>query len=254
MAIAPLPQETNLGWLTSSSGQLQLRPLQEFLIGVDWDSGKYVPALATKWEISSDAKSWTFQLREKVPFHFGLGDLTAKDVAHSMEMLTQKESINSDTPFWQGIIEKVEAVSDQQVVLRLKTPEVQLDEFISAERNLLMLSKALWDKEGKAGYDKRPAGTGPYQYKERKLGEFIRFELAPGKHWRVAPEAKEIDLRPTPEDVTRLAALLAGEAHISDLSRDLQKDALGRGLKVATSAIPAIHHEFFLGGQYYLTP
>jgi ABC-type transport system substrate-binding protein len=46
--------------------------------------------------------------------------------------------------------------------------------------------------------------------------------------------------------------LLSGEAHIVDLPRQLQKDALGRGMKTISSSQPVDWMTIYFGGQYYL--
>ena len=55
-----------------------------------------------------------------------------------------------------------------------------------------------------------------------------------------------------PEETTRFAMLLSGEAHIVDLPRELQKDALGRGMKMISSSQPVDWMTIYFGGQYYL--
>jgi peptide/nickel transport system substrate-binding protein len=54
--------------------------------------------------------------------------------------------------------------------------------------------------------------------------------------------------------VTRLATLLGGEVHISDVPRALQKDAVDKGMKTLTSTQTAIAHEWLFGGMYFATP
>jgi len=44
-----------------------------------------IPGLAEEWEMTGDAKTWTFQIRKGVPFHKGWGELTAVDVKYSIE-------------------------------------------------------------------------------------------------------------------------------------------------------------------------
>ncbi len=46
--------------------------------------------------------------------------------------------------------------------------------------------------------------------------------------------------------------MLSGEAHIADLPRELQKDALKRGMKIYSSSFPVDWMTVYLGGQYYL--
>ena len=254
VAIPPLAHDTNIPWFTSGSGLTQFRPMMEQLIGSNIRTNAYEPTLlATKWEMAPGAKQWTFELRQGVNFHFGYGPFTAKDVEHSWQMITQKESIQTHAGFWLQTVERVEAVGDQKVVFHLKRPETELAYFASEQTGWPMLSKEQWDKEGKAGVDKRPAFTGPYHFKERRLGESLLYEREE-KHWRHQGDFKEIQLRWPPEDATRQAMLLANEAHIVFISRDLQESAVARGMKVARSAQPALKTVLILGGMYFSDP
>jgi peptide/nickel transport system substrate-binding protein len=54
------------------------------------------------------------------------------------------------------------------------------------------------------------------------------------------------------EEATRLAMLLGGEAHAADLPRELQKDALSKGMKIVASSFPVDWMTVYMGGQYYL--
>src|SRR5207249_7631019 len=111
--------------------------------------------------------------------------------------------------------------------------------------------KAQWDKEGLEGFDKRPAGTGSYRYVGRQQGISITFERQ-DNHWRDKPAFKQLEFRIVREEPTRLAMLLSSEAHIADLPRELQKDALKKGMKIFTSTFPVDWMTVYLGGQYYL--
>jgi ABC-type transport system substrate-binding protein len=73
-------------------------------------------------------------------------------------------------------------------------------------------------------------------------------------HWRKTQEYAELEFRWVPEGVTRLATLIAGEVHISDIDRALQKDAVAKGMKIISSKRTAIGHEWLFGGLYFATP
>src|SRR5262245_28848623 len=68
VAVAPLGWDTNFTWLQSRSGMLDKRPALEYLVGIDRNTGAYIPELAEKWEMSPDGKHWTITLRKGIKF------------------------------------------------------------------------------------------------------------------------------------------------------------------------------------------
>ena len=117
-----------------------------------------------------------------------------------------------------------------------------------------MMSKAQFDAEGLDAIDDRPAGTGHYRYVERRSGLGVSYEQADTQHWDGAtPDFPEFELKFITEDATRMAVLLAGDAHIANLSRDLQAEAQNRGMRVISSQQPTIQTVSFMLGQYFLT-
>ena len=96
VAVAPLGWDTNFTWLQSRSGMLDKRPALEYLVGIDRNTGAYIPQLAEKWEMAPDGKSWTIWLRQGVKFHEKWGEFTAKDVRHSIFLISQPESVQTD--------------------------------------------------------------------------------------------------------------------------------------------------------------
>jgi ABC-type transport system substrate-binding protein len=135
IAVAPLGWDTNFTWLQSRSGQLDKRPALEYLVGIDRHTGAYIPELAEKWEMAPDGKSWTITLRQGIKFHDNWGEFTAQDVRHAVFLISQPESVQTDTGFWRSVLgigkndsiedvakkvaEGVEIVNDHQVVFRL---------------------------------------------------------------------------------------------------------------------------------------
>jgi peptide/nickel transport system substrate-binding protein len=243
--------ESNRFWVVSRPDHLQYDPFLETLLEVDPKSGEYTPRLAEKWAASADYKEWTFHLRKGVQFHFGYGPLTARDVVHSHSMMLRPEATATLAGFWRQV-EEVKAVNDHQVVFRFKRPTTVMPYAASRAGDLRIVSKAQWDKEGQEGFEKRPAGTGSYRYVGREPGLSVSFERA-DNHWKgEKPAFKELVFRLAREESTRLALLLSGEAHIADLPRELQKDALKKGMKIYSSSFPVDWMSVYLGGQYYL--
>jgi ABC-type transport system substrate-binding protein len=269
IAVAPLGWDTNFTWLQSRSGQLDKRPALEYLIGIDQHTGAYISQLAEKWQMAADGKSWTLMLRKGVKFHENWGEFTAKDVRHSVFLITQPESVQSDAGTWRTLIgvaktdsledvarkveQGVEIVDDYTVVFHLKQAAPEFLENLSANTDLVMESKARWDAGGKDLYGQKVIGTGPFEFVERKVGSHVLYKRVEN-HWRQTPAYKELEFRWVPEGVTRLASLLAEEVHISDVDRALQQDALAKGMQIVPSQLPAIQHQWHFGGLYFATP
>jgi peptide/nickel transport system substrate-binding protein len=243
--------ESNRFWVVSRPDHLQYDPFLETLLEVDPKTGEYTARLAEKWSVSADYREWTFMLRKNVQFHFGYGPLTARDVVHSHSMMMRPEATATLAGFWRQV-EEVRAVNDHQVVFRFKKPTTVMPYAASRAGDLRIVSKAQWDKEGLEGFEKRPAGTGSYRYVGRQPGLSVSYERI-DNHWKgEKPAFRELVFRLAREESTRLALLLSGEAHIADLPRELQKDALKRGMKIYTSSFPVDWMSVYLGGQYYL--
>src|SRR5713101_8247351 len=269
IAVAPLGYDTNFSWLQSLSGQLDKRPALEYLVGIDRHTGAYIPELAETWDMAPDGKHWTITLRQGVKFHEHWGEFTARDVRHAVSLITQPESVATAASFWRNVMgvtktdsveevarkveQGVETVDDYKVVFHLKQVVPEFVDNISANHELAMESKARWDAGGKELYGQKVVGTGPFEFVERKVGSHVLYKRVEN-HWRKTPEYKELEFRWVPEGVTRLATLLAGEVHISDIDRALQKDAVDKGMKLVAGQLTAIGHEWLFGGMYFATP
>jgi peptide/nickel transport system substrate-binding protein len=243
--------ESNRFWTIARPEHLQYDPFLETLLDIDPQSGEFIPRLGEKWQASPDLKEWTFWLRKGVQFHNGFGEFTAKDVVHSHSFMLRQDATATFVGIWRNV-EEVKVVDDYQVVFRMKRPVSMIPYLTSRCCDLRIVSKAQWDKEGLEGFDKRPAGTGSYRYLDRKLGLSIAYERV-DNHWAgEKPEFKELEIRLVPESTTRLAMLLGGEAHIVDLPRELQQEAIDRGMRLVSSSQPVDWISVYFGGQYYL--
>src|SRR5262245_55556948 len=242
--------ESNRFWTINRPSHLQYDPFLETLLDVDPETGAYTPRLAEKWESTPDMKEWTFYLRKGVQFHFGYGEFTARDVVHSHSLMLRPETIATLAAFWRSV-EEIKVINDYQVVFRMKQPATTMPYAASRSGDLRIVSKAQWDKEGLRVCEERRAGSGSYRCVTREVGQFIRFERVEN-HWAgERPAFPELEIRFVPEDTTRLATLLNGEAHIVDLPRELQPEALNRGMKILSSKLATDWETIYFGGQYY---
>ena len=92
------------------------------LVHLEVGTGEAAPGIAESWEISDDAKTYTFKLREGLTFHDG-SDLTSEDVKWSLE-----RAININHPesaaFLISSIESIETPDDTTVEITISEPNV----------------------------------------------------------------------------------------------------------------------------------
>jgi peptide/nickel transport system substrate-binding protein len=78
----------------------------------------------------------------------------------------------------------------------------------------------------------------------------VTFERVEGHYSGEDATFQEIDIRWIAEPSTKLAMMLAGEAHIADLPPELMPDAVGAGMEIVASLNPSMHVTGVLNGQY----
>ncbi len=163
IAGAPPTHEATLPHQGSVSQKIPLRPVYEFLVDVDpatWDYKK--PMLAERWQVSPDARTWTFFLRRGVTFHESWGEMTAEDVRFTLEFLMRKDAIATTTTHWRKLIDRIEVVDRHTVRFHLKTPDPDLPFELSSAREVQIVSKKYLESVGVEKAADKAIGTAPY--------------------------------------------------------------------------------------------
>jgi peptide/nickel transport system substrate-binding protein len=171
----------------------------ETLAYLDADN-KPQPRLADSWEVSEDAKTWTFHLRKGIKFSDGT-PFNATAVKFSFEY------INKIRP--RPMIKSIEILDDYTVRFVLTEPDAIFlyDVVLSAT----ILSPTAVDKEGEFI---APIGSGPFKFEEWVKGQklvFVRNE----EYWGSTPKLEKVILRVIPDHQTRAMALEAGEIDVT---------------------------------------
>ncbi len=268
LAVTPLPQDTYLPWLATSSGHLPFRPMWENLTTISPTTGvsTVLPQLAREWEISADAGEYTFHLQQGVEFHFGHGEFTVKDVILTVDQQMSDPLAGCKAPLKRfmgtdSMTEMIdsgamEVIDDYTFKMNLAQPQVDV---ASWWFNILVIpctavrSSKQHAAEGNAMFETGPAGTGAFQFVNRELKEFTEYEAVPFDHWRVNPEFKYLKITTAPEDLTRLAMLLTGEANMVDIPKVLHQQAIDEGMEILESPLPTVGLTILPLGQYYVT-
>ena len=223
----------------------------ETLLRVDPDTSEVGPLLAESWEWSEDFRTWSFKLREGIPWHFDNGDFSAADVVHSYDLVNREDSLAIlKEPAWSQ--STTEVVDDFNINFHFNNPYLSGNRLFSPwAGDLILVSKAQFDAMGLDAFDQiQTAGTGPYRLTDRKLGESLSYEKVPEGHWAYDVDFEEFEFVWAPESLTRMAMLLAGEVQLSQIERTLQPDAEARGMRVINSANEAAQTYIMFGGLY----
>ena len=173
-------------------------------------TGKIVPALAEKWNISDDGLTWTFSLRKGVVFHNG-DKLTSHDVKATFERIKNKD-IGSPNANEFAPITAIETPDDHTVVLKLSAPSAPLLGTLASGWGAI-LPKSLID--GGHDFTAQPVGTGPF-----KMTEWVRdgkIVLDKNKHYWIKglPKLDRVTMHIIPERAVQVQGLISGQVDVS---------------------------------------
>jgi peptide/nickel transport system substrate-binding protein len=248
-------------WINGTADHnIQHDPMLEWLVEIDAETGQYKPWLAESWQMAADGRSWRLQLRKGVQFHHGYGEFTAQDVIHTHALWCDANYAGRKDPSTAGYkagicqVERIETVNDHEIIMHCKVACLDMPFYYSSASNAMIFSKKQWDNEGEMGYETRPAGTGPYMFKERQLGRYVLYERVPTPHWKHGiVDWKELQMTWTLQESTRFAQLLAGETHLTEVNKDLTDELVGKGYKLIRSRGTAQQMQINFGGLYFGT-
>lgn len=129
--------------------------------------------LCESYEVSPDAKEYTWKLRKGVKFHNG-EEMKADDVVASMNRWVDHygnaKAMVGDSKF--------EKIDDYTVKIVLEEPAAFLNELIATQTqgSVIMPKSVLEDLDPETGSVKSYIGTGPYKFGEWKEGSYIRLD------------------------------------------------------------------------------
>jgi peptide/nickel transport system substrate-binding protein len=170
------------------------------------------PALADRWKVSSDGKTYTFHLRPGIKFSNGQ-PVTAEDVAWTLNRFGNPKvnAAMSSVAIGYG---NATVVDDSTVRVKLAKPVAAFLYNISIWPAFI-LPKDLVEKQGKAFY-KHPVGTGPFMVKEFVKGSHITYVRNPN-YWEAGkPYLNSVRFNFATDSNSRILALRGGSAQIID--------------------------------------
>jgi peptide/nickel transport system substrate-binding protein len=167
------------------------------------------PALATEWNSTPDAKTWTFKLRDGVTFHSGK-TMTAADVAYSVKRILSAKLaspvLSNISPFLSPA--GISTPDSKTVVFQLTSANAFFPQILAGVNFGII-------PDGTTSFSS-PAGTGPFSLTEFQAGANAKF--AKNSHyWRSGlPYLDGVNLVTLVEDATRVESLIGGSEDLVD--------------------------------------
>ncbi len=198
--------------MSSHDSMILSQTIWENLVEFDIE-GNLRPQLAKALpEISKDSLIYTFDLRDDVMFQDGT-PLTSDDVKYSIEYTINPANKASRGPIFNRL-SHVETDGPHRVHVHLKEPFAPW---------LMFLTKhmGVWPKDSreKLGNDyfrltPKNVGTGPGIFEEWRSNDYVSFTRNPNYWQKGLPHWDRLVVKVVPEDATRIAFLLGGQADI----------------------------------------
>ena len=232
IATAPFGQESNVRRVVGQISAVQFDILDEHLVGLDETNGQQIPELASEWSLEA-GPSYRFKLEKGIQFHNDWGEMTAEDVVFTVEEFMKEDAIGGVRAPLVRTVDQLEIVNDHEVVFHMTSYDADFLNIFARQQPIAgITSKAHFESlGGDPTMAQEPlASTGPYQFNDRSENEFIRYERV-ANHWSKDGDFKEIEITYMAEASTRLAALLTGEIHITNLPNDQITIAVKEGMK-----------------------
>ena len=167
---------------------------------------KLEPRLCERWE-SRAPDRWRFHLRPGLKFTNG-EEINAEVARFSMDTLKGNKGMASS---YMNHVKEVVPVDAQTFDIVTDGPYAATP--ASMAFFFFFPPKYYVESGGKAGFGRKPVGSGPYRFAEWQDGVHIRLE-ANTAYWGPKPQIPAITFRAQPESATRVALLDTGEADI----------------------------------------
>lgn len=237
--------------------------LYETLVGYDGANLHEIrPVLATKWKISPDSRTYTFDLRKNVKFHSG-SVLSCQDAKYTLQrnlvtnsgesgnwflaesLLGSSKNAKEDSSItWKRIDQAVRCNQQGQLVLTL--PKIDPSFLVK----LAYMGQSIIDRQWaikigewsgtekdwkswvgrdllKSQLNSQPSGTGAYKMVSRSADNFLAQAFE--GYWGKSPALKKVIIQKVPEASTRQMAFMKGDADIIDGTERATDESMFKG-------------------------
>ena len=167
------------------------------------------PALATSWEVTPDARTWTFKLRKGVEFHDG-STFAAGDVEYTVMRILAGKSLSPIHPALAAVLQPsgVKVLDPYTIRLTLSQPYSFFLTLIGGYNFRIV-------KNGETNFN-HPIGTGPFKFGSYSPGQFFTASRNPNYWQHGLPYLDGVHVVSVPVESTMVQDINPGTADIGD--------------------------------------
>lgn len=208
--------------------------LYEGLVKPTSDGG-FIPAVASDYIISDDAKTYTFTLRDGITFHDGT-PVTIEDVKYSIDRYAE---IQGESSAFSSLVDSVEVQDDKTLVVNLKE---SYSEFLP----MMTIAIIPQSNEDPAG---NPISTGPFKYVSYTPGQNLELEKYDGYWQEGVPSLDSVEFKFIADVDTAFVELQAGTIDILKYLTAAQAETLGDDYNIVQGSMNLVH-AMYLNSAY----
>jgi peptide/nickel transport system substrate-binding protein len=203
-------------------------------------SGKFLPMLATGWDIQNDGKAIVFKLRRDVAFQDGT-PFNAQAVKFNLGRFLVP-NVTAPARQYMTDLESVDVVDDYTVRVNLKNKSGVMLSMLAVEPGSMMSPTAI-QKDG-ADFSRKPVGTGPFKIASWS-GDQLVAERNP-QYWRKAADGKalpyldRVEIKVVANSAIRIIELKSGNTQLVDFleNKDVAQLAQVPGVALVEGRVP----------------
>jgi peptide/nickel transport system substrate-binding protein len=179
--------------------------IYETLIARDPKTMELIPSLAESWK-ELDATTWEVKLRQGIKFHNG-EPFNGEAAAYSVNRIIDPDFKSEQISFF-STIKEANVIDDATIQVVTTGP----DPTLPARLYWLKMVPPVYSTD--ANFGTKPVGTGPFKFVEWVRDDHVTLEANTDYWGATKPSIGKVTIRPIKEEVTRLAALKAGEVDL----------------------------------------
>jgi len=202
--------------------------------------------LATEWSQETDT-TWTVKLREGVQFHKGYGEVTADDVAFSVNYILENDA---RIKFLYGNVESVDVVDTYTLRYNLTEPSTPFVQSSIQGFGGLVLSRKAFEELGPEAFARTPVGTGPFEVEQWSVGDRLTLKGF-AEYWDADfPKVDTVNVQFVPDPTVKLSLLSTGQVDIIDSVPYDQIASLQENADLVIQTVPGWNWDFISFGNH----